>query len=129
MELLQPTIEYIGPAARHNFPCPVCLVKPAVLYMNEGIFLPCRECQSNHWALKRTDWWNNSQFQNCVHVIGCIMAIIIAATSLKDFIVDENLWAAASFACSFVFLIHALIFFKWLEDKSKKGSSTEKVVP
>lgn len=48
-----------GPWAKHNYPCPVCWTKPAILDMNIGIFQPCGVCQQHGWQLvkwKKTRW-------------------------------------------------------------------------
>lgn len=44
-----------GPWASHDFACPVCHNKHAVLDLNTGVFQPCWDCQTLGWLLtKRT---------------------------------------------------------------------------
>lgn len=58
MNLWQPTIETDGgPWATHNMPCPVCLNKKAIIYLNDGSFHPCGECQMKGWVLKKEILW------------------------------------------------------------------------
>jgi hypothetical protein len=40
-----------GPWAQHNFPCPVCRGRRAVLDLSQGVFAPCWECQRSGWRL------------------------------------------------------------------------------
>lgn len=54
-----------GPFALHNFPCPVCCVRHAVFFLNNGVYGPCRECRKDQWRLRKrrwfdrlADWWS-----------------------------------------------------------------------
>lgn len=60
MEKHQPVIFTDGgPWAEHDVLCYVCRNKAAVLEMNKAIFLPCWNCQTNGWVLKRrSKFWN-----------------------------------------------------------------------
>lgn len=67
-ELAKITVNDFGgaPVAEHNMPCPVCGIKHAVLYLNAGIFYPCRQCERGGWTLLRlprwlSRWWQNRQ--------------------------------------------------------------------
>lgn len=42
-------IEADGMHAEHNFPCPICRSKPAVLNQSNGTFEPCWKCQRDNW--------------------------------------------------------------------------------
>lgn len=48
--------------ANHNYPCPVCKLKHAVLVTNTGIFEPCWDCQKKGYkivkATKISSWFN-----------------------------------------------------------------------
>jgi hypothetical protein len=59
MELLKPTIVTDGgPWAKHNMPCAVCSIKPAVYNLNTGVFEPCWQCQRLGWKLTLMKaWW------------------------------------------------------------------------
>jgi len=53
-ELAKIDIEFHGPAATHNYPCPVCLRRHAVYYYTSrygGGFKPCAECESGGWIV------------------------------------------------------------------------------
>jgi hypothetical protein len=41
-----------GMVTKHNFPCPICLHRPAVLMINKGTFSPCWHCQDEGWVTK-----------------------------------------------------------------------------
>lgn len=58
MELAKIEINDFGgaPVAEHNMPCPVCSMKPAVLILNTGTFMPCRGCQEKGWRTLKTNW-------------------------------------------------------------------------
>lgn len=61
-ELFKPTVDTLGgaPVAFHDMPCAVCLKNHAVLYMNDWIFLPCRQCHAKGWKLvyRPRKWWH-----------------------------------------------------------------------
>ena len=42
-----------GPWAQHNYPCPVCRVKPAVINVGTGRFNACWSCQDKGWQVCR----------------------------------------------------------------------------
>lgn len=46
----------------HNFPCPVCRQRPAILTSPDGFFHPCYQCEAKGFHLvkastKRPRWW------------------------------------------------------------------------
>lgn len=53
--LLKPTVDMhpSGMVARHNYPCPVCRNKVAVLELHTGRFSPCWSCQSEGWRVTK----------------------------------------------------------------------------
>ena len=51
MPLAKITIEGDGMGTMHNFPCPICRLKPAVHNVPADIFEPCWGCQKQGWAL------------------------------------------------------------------------------
>jgi len=51
IELAQIRIETDGMVTDHNFPCPVCQERPAVLNHGTGNFEPCWGCQEENWFL------------------------------------------------------------------------------
>lgn len=53
-----------APVAEHNMPCPVCGVNHAVLYLNAGIFYPCRQCAREGWTLLRLPRWLSRRWRN-----------------------------------------------------------------
>ena len=56
-ELLQPTVVTDGgPWAEHNYPCPVCVERPAVRHLSVGAYGPCDECGSKGWRLAISSW-------------------------------------------------------------------------
>jgi len=119
MELFKPTFEHMGPAMRHNFPCPICLENHAVLDMNQGIFLPCWICQKSHWVLKRTDWWNNRSFQSNFLITGGVISGIIAAVILSYFTANGLIVLLGSICSFFIFCFFVDKFFDWLNGLSK----------
>jgi hypothetical protein len=49
-----------GPWAEHNFPCPVCKVRTAIMSLDGWFFRPCWECTDEGWALihkAALPWW------------------------------------------------------------------------
>jgi hypothetical protein len=48
-----------GPWAMHNFPCPVCQQRAAILNLNTGIFEPCGIDKAKGWELvqRRKNHW------------------------------------------------------------------------
>lgn len=62
-ELAKIMIDVHGPFAFHNFPCPTCRERHAVLDLSCGIMKPCWTCQSRGWTTKRhgrlVRWWRN----------------------------------------------------------------------
>ena len=64
MGLAKIEIEYHGPVAFHNMPCPVCGVNCACLMMNSGVFLPCSTCTKDGWAVTRLNWWERWRRRN-----------------------------------------------------------------
>jgi hypothetical protein len=42
-----------GPWAIHNFPCPICLKRPAILNLNTGVFEPCGVDRAEGWTIIR----------------------------------------------------------------------------
>lgn len=52
------TVVYLHPSgmvATHNYPCPVCLSKPAVFNMSTGHMNPCRSCEKDYVLIKKAD--------------------------------------------------------------------------
>jgi hypothetical protein len=49
-----------GPWAQHNFPCPVCKERPAIVDLAGWIFGPCPQCSARGWELScgRKRWWD-----------------------------------------------------------------------
>ena len=58
LDLLAPTVVFMGPMATHNYPCTVCRKNHAVLFCNTGVMEPCWECQSKGWVVKRMSWFD-----------------------------------------------------------------------
>lgn len=47
-----------GPWAAHNYPCPCCFQRHAVLDVGSGRMSPCWECQQQGWKLvKLSRFW------------------------------------------------------------------------
>ena len=42
-----------GPWAEHDYACPTCQVRKAVLFLNTGQFHPCDQCRSEGWELRK----------------------------------------------------------------------------
>ena len=40
---------------KHNFPCPICLHRHAILNLENGIFSPCWNCQRKGWNIKKKE--------------------------------------------------------------------------
>lgn len=59
MELLKIEVDTFGgsPAATHNYPCPTCRERHAVLNLNDGIMHPCWDCQAKGWTLYKARVW------------------------------------------------------------------------
>lgn len=59
MELAKIEINDFGgaPICEHNMPCAICGTRHAVYFLNEGLFLPCRECEAKGWRLIRYRGW------------------------------------------------------------------------
>ena len=57
MELFEPTIHVLGPAANHNMPCAICRERHAVIMLNTGVFEPCWECRKTGWRTVRLPEW------------------------------------------------------------------------
>lgn len=55
MQLAKIEIDDFGgsPVAEHNFPCPVCGERKAMLCLNTGLFHPCGLCDRKGWMLVR----------------------------------------------------------------------------
>lgn len=71
MILWQPTIETDGgPWATHNMPCPVCLDKKAIIYLNTGTFYPCGTCQMDGWVLKKESKWYQKIKKTIKNILG-----------------------------------------------------------
>ncbi|MFK5882887.1 MAG: hypothetical protein QM489_00950 [Candidatus Izemoplasma sp.] len=49
----------IGPAATHDYSCPICRSNHAVLDFSSGVMEPCWSCQSKGWGLikKKPSFW------------------------------------------------------------------------
>lgn len=47
-----------GPWATHDYACPVCVEKSAVLELGTGQFSPCWPCQKLGWRTKKLNWWD-----------------------------------------------------------------------
>ena len=68
VELHKPVIVTDGaPWADHDYVCPVCQVKGAVLDLDSGRFQPCWGCQSNRWRVLQVShlarWWHRFLWQ------------------------------------------------------------------
>jgi hypothetical protein len=50
-------VENHGLFALHNFPCPVCREKHAVLDLSRGVMEPCWTCQEDRYQLVRLPRW------------------------------------------------------------------------
>ena len=46
-----------APVADHNFPCPACGKKKAMLFMNTGRFHPCCDCTCQGWVMILLPSW------------------------------------------------------------------------
>lgn len=46
-----------GICVDHNFPCPICGKKTAVFQMNNGIYTPCWECQTEGYMTLKLPVW------------------------------------------------------------------------
>ncbi len=46
-----------APVAEHDVICPVCVEHPSVLFLNEGTFLPCWDCQRKGWRTYQFPIW------------------------------------------------------------------------
>jgi len=57
MKLLKPTVEVIGPVAKHNMPCAVMRDEPAVLNGSNGVFMPSWKAQKEGWMLVKVPNW------------------------------------------------------------------------
>ena len=59
MRLAEIIVDDFGgaPFATHNFPCPVCLMRKAVLDMDGGRFYPCDGCHKHGWVMVRVPRW------------------------------------------------------------------------
>jgi hypothetical protein len=54
--------------AFHNMPCAVCGHRRAVLMMNTGVFMPCRECAAKGWRITvRRPWWHSLLYRKGYH--------------------------------------------------------------
>lgn len=49
-----------GPWALHNFPCPVCGERAAILNLNTGVFEPCGEDRKNGWMIVQ---WRHKRWE------------------------------------------------------------------
>lgn len=47
----------------HNFPCPCCTKNHAILYINEGLMLPCADCDKKGFKLIKLP---KSKFKNWI---------------------------------------------------------------
>lgn len=56
-ELAPLKIDHHGPVATHNYRCPCCLARHAVLELDGGWFQPCWACQANGWRLLKLPRW------------------------------------------------------------------------
>lgn len=46
-----------GPWAEHDYACPVCRTRHAVLDLSTGIFQPCWTCQTAGWRTTQRRCW------------------------------------------------------------------------
>lgn len=55
----EPVIETDGgPWAVHDYACPVCRERYAILHLNDGVFHPCDKCAAEGWKLSKVKpWW------------------------------------------------------------------------
>lgn len=55
IKLHKPRVDDFGgaPVAEHDYVCPVCWSKAAVLLLNTGVFHPCDDCREVGWELTR----------------------------------------------------------------------------
>jgi len=44
-----------GAWCQHDQACPVCHHRKAVMVLHTGVFLPCGDCQSRGWILRRRE--------------------------------------------------------------------------
>lgn len=57
MKMHQPVVEHHGLFAEHDYACPVCRARPAVLSIQDDIMLPCWKCQDADWRLVQLPGW------------------------------------------------------------------------
>jgi hypothetical protein len=56
-ELAEVHVDVHGPFALHDFPCPVCRERHAVLDLSRGVMEPCWVCQGIGYQLVRAPRW------------------------------------------------------------------------
>lgn len=42
-----------GPWADHDYACPVCQERKAIINLNTGHFNPCDQCRADGWEVRR----------------------------------------------------------------------------
>lgn len=55
MKIHKPKVNDFGgaPIAEHDYACPVCWVNHATLFLNTGVFHPCKDCRDAGFELTK----------------------------------------------------------------------------